>query len=58
MGRFLYYIAKTVQAAGLLLVLNALIVSALQNGSMGFLFTFSAVGMAIFMVGWTLQKYT
>jgi hypothetical protein len=57
MEKLFYYIAKMVQAAGLLLVLNALIVSALQNGSMGFLFKFTLVGMAIFMVGWALQRY-
>ncbi|MFQ5780249.1 MAG: hypothetical protein ACE5J1_05475 [Nitrospiria bacterium] len=56
MGKFFYYIAKTVQAAGLLLVLNVFIVSALQNGSMSFLFKFTLVGMGIFMAGWMLQK--
>lgn len=56
MGKFFYYIAKMVQAAGLLLILNVLIVSALQDGSMGFLFKFTVVGMAIFMAGWMLQK--
>lgn len=56
MGKLFYYIAKMVQAAGLLLILNVLIVSAAQNGSMGFLFKFTVVGMAIFMAGWMLQK--
>lgn len=57
MNRLLYYIAKTVQATGLLLVLNAFIVSAIQEGSMDFLFKFSGVGLGIFMVGWTFQRY-
>lgn len=57
MGKLFYYIGRTVQAAGLLLILNVLLVSAFQDGSMGFLFKFTLVGMAIFMVGWMLQKY-
>ncbi len=56
MGKIFYYIAKMVQAAGLLLILNVLIVSAFQDGSMGFLFKFTVAGMAIFMAGWMLQK--
>jgi uncharacterized membrane protein YGL010W len=56
MGKAPYYIAKTVQATGLLLVLNAWIVSALYDGSMNFLFSFTGAGMAIFMAGWMIQK--
>ncbi|HLG22176.1 MAG TPA: hypothetical protein VI382_05115 [Candidatus Manganitrophaceae bacterium] len=58
MGKLFHYIGRIVQAAGLLLILNALIVSALRNESMGFLFKFTLVGMTIFMIGWTLQKYS
>ncbi len=57
MGKLPYYIGKIVQATGLLLILNAWVVSLAQNGSMGFLFKFTVVGMVIFMVGWMFQKY-
>lgn len=57
MGKIPYYVGKTVQGAGLLLVLNAWGVSLLQGGSMNFLFQFTAAGMAIFMVGWMFQKF-
>lgn len=53
-----YYIAKTVQVAGLLLILNVFLVSAFQQGSMGFLFKFTLVGMGIFMIGWMLQRFS
>jgi hypothetical protein len=52
-----YYIAKTVQAAGLLLVLNTWFVSLVADGSMNFLFKFTVTGMAIFMVGWMFQRF-
>jgi len=58
MGKFLNFLAKMVQASGLLLILNVLLVSAFQNGSIGFLFKFTVVGMGIFMVGWLLQRYS
>jgi len=56
MGKAPYYIGRIVQATGLLLVLNAWIVSVLQDGSMNFLFSFTGTGMAIFMAGWMIQK--
>ena len=58
MGKFFYYLGKVIQATGLLLILNVLIVSALQNGSMGFLFKFTLLGMGIFMAGWFMQHYS
>ncbi len=57
MRKAFYYIAKWVQAAGLLLILHVLYVSFFHNGSMGLLYQFSFVGMAIFMAGWMLQRY-
>ncbi|MFQ5598329.1 MAG: hypothetical protein ACE5GK_09800 [Nitrospiria bacterium] len=54
--KFVYYFGRAVQAAGLLLILDALIVSALRNESMSFLLKFTLLGMAIFMVGWGVQK--
>ena len=58
MGKFFYYLGRVVQATGLLLMLNVLIVSGRQNGSMGFLFKFAVLGMGIFMVGWFIQQYS
>ncbi len=58
MGKIFYYISKGVQATGLLLILNVLLVSAFQDGSMGFLFKFTLVGMGIFMIGWMLQRFS
>ena len=57
MGKLPYYIGKVVQVAGLLLVLDAWIISVAQNGSMNFLFKVTATGMVVFMIGWTIQKY-
>ncbi len=54
--KLIYYFGRTVQAAGLLLILDALIVSALQSESMSFLLKFTLLGMVIFMVGWMIQK--
>ncbi len=51
-----FYIAKLVQASGLFLIFYVLVTSALFNGDMGFMFTFTVTGMAIFMIGWMLQK--
>lgn len=51
-----YYIAKLVQASGLFLILYVLVTSALFDGKMGFMFTFTVTGMVIFMIGWMLQK--
>jgi hypothetical protein len=56
MGKVAYYIARTVQASGLGLVLYAWIVSILQDSSMNVLFSFTAAGMGIFMAGWMIQK--
>ncbi len=56
MGKTAYYIARTVQAGGLGLVLYAWIVSLLQDGSMNMLFSFTGAGMGIFMAGWMIQK--
>jgi len=56
MGKAPYYIGKMVQATGLILVLHAWVASLLQNGSMNMLFSFTGVGMAIFMAGWMIQK--
>jgi hypothetical protein len=56
MGRGWYFVAKTIQAVGLLITLNVLLVSAFTGGGMGFLFTFSAVGIATFFVGWFMQR--
>jgi hypothetical protein len=56
MGKSFYYIAKTVQVTGIVLVLHSLIVSAALGKDMGFLYTFTIVGMGIFMAGWLLQK--
>lgn len=56
--KFLYYLGRTVQVAGLLLILDALIVSALNNEGMAFLMKFTLIGMVIFMLGWALQKST
>jgi len=57
MNKLFYYIAKMVQFSGLLLVLHAWTVSLMQNGSMNFLFKFTVTGMAVFMVGWMLQRF-
>ena len=54
--KILYYIAKGVQISGLFLILYVLVTSAMFNGDMGFMFTFTVVGMAIFMIGWMLTK--
>ncbi len=51
-----FYIAKGVQASGLFLIFYVLVTSAMFDGDMGFMFTFTVVGMAIFMIGWMLQK--
>ena len=51
-----FYIGRIVQVAGLLLVLNAWVVSLAQDGSMNFLFKFTVTGMALFMAGWMLQR--
>ncbi len=58
MRKAFYYIAKAVQATGLLLILHALYISAFQDGSMGMLYSFSGVGMGIFMAGWMLQRFS
>ncbi len=58
MRKIFYYIAKTVQATGLLLILHVLYVSSFQGGSMGLLYTFFGVGMGIFMAGWMLQRFS
>lgn len=54
--RLVYILGRTVQAAGLLLILDVLIVSALNNEGMGFLLKFTLLGMAVFMIGWMIQK--
>lgn len=51
-----FYIAKFVQISGLFLIFYVLVTSALFEGDMGFMFTFTVVGMVIFMIGWMLQK--
>jgi len=51
-----FYVGRTVQAVGLLLVLHAWIASLAQNSSMNMLFSFTVTGMAIFMAGWMLQR--
>ena len=51
-----FYIAKLVQVSGLFLIFYVLVTSALFDGDMGFMFTFTVTGMAIFMIGWMLQK--
>ncbi len=51
-----YYIAKLVQISGLFLILYVLVTSAMFDGDMGFMFTFTVAGMVIFMIGWMLQK--
>jgi hypothetical protein len=56
MGKGWYYVAKTIQAIGLLITLNVLLVSAINGWGMGFLFKFSAVGILTFFVGWLLQR--
>ncbi len=57
MKKLFYYLGKGAQCAGLALILNALIISAWQNKDMGFLFNATFAGMAMFMVGWVVQKY-
>jgi len=57
MNKIFYYVAKMVQGAGLLLVLHAWVISLMQDGGMNLLFKFTVTGMAIFMVGWMLQKF-
>ncbi len=54
--KLVYYFGRTVQAAGLLLILDVLIVSALNSEGMSFLLKFTLLGMAIFMIGWMIQK--
>jgi hypothetical protein len=56
--KYLYYLGRIVQGAGLLLILDVLIVSALNNEGMAFLMKFTLLGMVIFMLGWALQKST
>jgi len=56
--KVLYYLGRTVQGAGLLLILDVLIVSALNNEGMAFLMKFTMLGMVVFMLGWALQKST
>jgi hypothetical protein len=56
MGKAPYYIGRTVQATGLLLILHAWVVSIVQEASMNFMFSFTGTGMAIFMAGWMIQK--
>jgi hypothetical protein len=58
MRKAFYYIARMVQATGLLLILHAFYISAFQDGSMGMLYSFSGVGMGIFMAGWMLQRFS
>ncbi len=58
MRKTFYYIAKSIQATGLLLILHTLYVSAFQNGGTGLLYSFSGVGMGIFMAGWMLQRFS
>jgi len=57
MRKIFYYIARGVQVTGMLLILHVLYVSFFHDGSMGFLYQFSAVGMGIFMAGWMLQRF-
>ncbi len=54
--KIFYYFAKGVQISGLFLIFYVLVTSAMFNGDMGFMFTFTLVGMAIFMIGWMLTK--
>jgi hypothetical protein len=56
MGKASYYIAKITQVTGLGLVLIVWVVSVMQGGSMNFLFSFAGAGLALFMVGWMVQK--
>ena len=56
--KVLYYLGRTVQGAGLLLILDVIIVSALNNEGMAFLMQYTLLGMVIFMLGWALQKST
>jgi len=56
MGKGWYYLAKTVQAVGLLMTLNVLLISAFTGKGMGFLFGFSMVGILTFFAGWLMQK--
>ncbi len=56
--KYLYYLGRTVQGAGLLLILDVIIVSALNNEGMAFLMQYTLLGMVIFMLGWALQKST
>ncbi len=56
--KYLYYFGRIVQGAGLLLIFDALIVSALNDEGMAFLMKFTLLGMVIFMLGWGLQKST
>jgi hypothetical protein len=56
-GKLPFYIGKTIQIAGLLLILLAWAGSLAQGGSMNFLFKFTVAGMTVFMIGWVVQKY-
>ncbi len=56
--KYLYYLGRIVQGAGLLLIFDALIVSTLNDEGMAFLMKFTLLGMVIFMLGWGLQKST
>lgn len=55
-GKSWYYIAKTIQAVGLLITLNVIVVSALTDAGMNFLFKFSAVGVLTFFAGWLMHR--
>jgi len=56
--KYLYYLGRLVQGAGLLLIFDVLIVSAINDEDMFFLMKFTLLGMVIFMLGWGLQKST
>ncbi len=56
MGKTSYYIGRTVEIMGLLLILVAWVISVLQGGSMNFMFSFTGAGMGLFMVGWMIRK--
>lgn len=56
--KYLYYLGRLVQGAGLLLIFDVLIVSALNNEGMAYLMKYTMLGMVIFMLGWGLQKST
>ena len=56
MGKGWFYVAKAIQAVGLLITLNALLVSMFTGSGMGFLFAFSGVGILTFFAGWLMQR--